>query len=63
MQRDVDRLAPQRVWERFATEEPTLRPLPEPAFEARRLQPLSVNRSALRASRRRYRLQPERAES
>ena len=33
MQRDVDRLAPQRVWERFATEEPTLRPLPELAFE------------------------------
>ena len=47
MQREVDRLAPQRVWERFASEEPALRPLPEVAFEARRLQPVSVSRSAL----------------
>ena len=31
MQREVDRLAPQRVWERFASEEPALRPLPEVA--------------------------------
>ena len=42
MQGEVDRLAPQRVWERF---EPALRP--EVAFEARRLQPVSVSRSAL----------------
>ncbi len=47
MQGEVDRLAPQRVWERFASEEPALRPLPEVAFEARRLQPVSVSRSAL----------------
>ncbi len=47
MQGEVDRLAPQRVWERFATEEPALRPLPELAFEARRLRPVSVSRSAL----------------
>ena len=47
MQGEVDRLAPQRVWERFATEEPALRPLPELAFEARRLQSVSVSRSAL----------------
>ena len=47
MQGEVDRLAPQRVWERFASEQPALRPLPEVAFEARRLQPVSVSRSAL----------------
>ena len=47
MQGEVDRLAPERVWERFASEEPALRPLPEVAFEARRLQPVSVSRSAL----------------
>ena len=47
MQGEVDRLAPQRVWERFASEEPALRPLPDVAFEARRLQPVSVSRSAL----------------
>ena len=35
------------IWERFASEEPALRPLPEVAFEARRLQPVSVSRSAL----------------
>ncbi len=47
MQGEVDRLAPQRVWERFASEQPVLRPLPDVAFEARRLQPVSVSRSAL----------------
>ena len=47
MQGEVDRLAPQRVWERFASEQPALRPLPDVAFEARRLQPVSVSRSAL----------------
>ena len=47
MQGEVDRLAPERVWERFAGEEPALRPLPEVAFEPRRLQPVSVSRSAL----------------
>ena len=47
MQREVDRLASERVWERFAAEQPALRPLPEVAFEARRLQPVSVSRSAL----------------
>ena len=35
------------MWERFATEELALHPLPEVAFEARRLQPVSVSRSAL----------------
>ena len=29
MQGEVDRLAPQRVWERFASEQPALRPLPK----------------------------------
>ncbi len=47
MQADVDRLASERVWERFAAEQGTLRALPEVAFEARRLQPVSVSRSAL----------------
>ena len=47
MQGEVDRLAPQQVWERFAVEEPLLRSLPEVAFEARRMQPVSVSRSAL----------------
>ena len=47
MQGEVDRLAPERVWERFASEQPALRPLPDVAFEARRLQPVSVSRSAL----------------
>ncbi|MXW69759.1 MAG: IS21 family transposase [Acidimicrobiia bacterium] len=47
MQAEVDRLAPERVWERFATEGPLLRPLPAVAFEPRRMQPVSVNRSAM----------------
>ena len=47
LQREVDRLAPQRVWERFAAEEPELRSLPEIAFEARRMVAVSVSRSAL----------------
>ncbi|MDE2747096.1 MAG: IS21 family transposase [Chloroflexota bacterium] len=47
MQEEVDRLAPKRVWERFATEGPLLRPLPTVAFEPRRMQPVSVNRSAM----------------
>ena len=47
MQEEVDRLAPQQVWERFSVEGPLLRPLPEVAFEARRMQPASVSRSAL----------------
>ncbi len=47
LQREVDRLAPQRVWERFAAEEPELRSLPELAFEARRMVAVSVSRSAL----------------
>lgn len=46
MQAEVDRLAPEQVWERFATEGPLLRPLPAVAFEPRRMQPVSVNRSA-----------------
>ena len=47
LQREVDRLAPQRVLERFAAEEPELRSLPEIAFEARRMVAVSVSRSAL----------------
>jgi len=47
MQAEIDRLAPERVWERFATEGPLLRPLPAVAFEPRRMQPVSVNRSAM----------------
>ncbi|MDE2891485.1 MAG: IS21 family transposase [Chloroflexota bacterium] len=47
MQAEVDRLAPERVWERFAAEGPLLRPLPAVAFEPRRMQPVSVNRSAM----------------
>lgn len=41
------RLAPERVWERFAEERGLLRPEPAVAFEARRVQPVSVSRSAL----------------
>ncbi len=47
MQAEVDRLASERVWERFAQEGPLLRPLPAVAFEPRRMQPVSVNRSAM----------------
>ena len=47
MQEEVDRLAAAQVWERFSVEGPLLRPLPEVAFEARRMQPVSVSRSAL----------------
>ena len=47
LQREVDRLAPERVWERFAAEAPLLRPLPDVPFEARRMRPVSVSRSAL----------------
>ncbi len=47
MQAEVDRLAPEQVWERFAMEGPLLRPLPAVAFEPRRMQPVSVNRSAM----------------
>ncbi|MDE2967344.1 MAG: IS21 family transposase [Chloroflexota bacterium] len=47
MQAEVDRLAPEQVWARFATEGPLLRPLPAVAFEPRRMQPVSVNRSAM----------------
>ncbi len=43
MQAEVDRLASERVWERFAQEGP----LPAVAFEPRRMQPVSVNRSAM----------------
>ena len=46
-QREVDRLAPERVRERFLAEAGLLRPLPEVPFEARRMQPVSVSRSAL----------------
>ena len=47
MQAEVDRLAPEQVWERFAREGPLLRPLPAVAFEPRRMQSVSVNRSAM----------------
>ena len=43
----MDRHAAPRVWERFAEERPLLRPGPGVAFEARRVQPVSVSRSAL----------------
>ena len=48
LQGEVDRHAAPRVWERFAEERPLLRPEPAVAFEARRVQPVSVSRSALR---------------
>lgn len=44
---EVDRHAPARVWERFAEEHRCLRPLPEVAFDPRRVQPASVSRQAL----------------
>ena len=47
IQAEIERLAPERVAERFAREEPLLRPLPQVAFEPRRMQPVSVNRSAM----------------
>ena len=47
MQGEVDRHAAPRVWERFAEERPLLRPEPAVAFEPRRVQPVSVSRSAL----------------
>ena len=47
LQGEVDRHAAPRVWERFAEERPLLRPGPGVAFEARRVQPVSVSRSAL----------------
>ena len=43
----VDRHAAPRVWERFAEERPLLRPEPAGAFEPRRVQPVSLSRSAL----------------
>ena len=47
LQGEVDRHAAPRVWERFAEERPLLRPGPGVVFEARRVQPASVSRSAL----------------
>ena len=47
LQGEVDRHAAPRVHERFAEERPLLRPGPGVAFEARRVQPVSVSRSAL----------------
>ena len=47
LQGEVDRHAAPRVRERFAEERPLLRPGPGVAFEARRVQPVSVSRSAL----------------
>ena len=47
IQSEIERLAPERVAERFAREGPLLRPLPPVAFEPRRMQPVSVNRSAM----------------
>ena len=44
---EVDRHAPERVWERFAEERPLLRPEPGIAFDPRRVQAVSVSRSAL----------------
>ena len=44
---EVDRHAPERVWERFAEERPLLRPEPGVAFDPRRVQAVSVSRSAL----------------
>ena len=47
IQAEIDRLAPELVAERFAREGPLLRPLPQVAFEPRRMQRVSVNRSAM----------------
>ena len=44
---EVERHAPERVWERFAEERPLLRPEPGVAFDPRRVQAVSVSRSAL----------------
>lgn len=47
IQSEIERLAPELVAERFAREGPLLRPLPQVAFESRRMQRVSVNRSAM----------------
>ncbi len=47
IQAEIDRLAPEQVLQRFAREGPLLRPLPQVAFEPRRMQRVSVNRSAM----------------
>jgi transposase len=44
---EVERHAPARVWEHFAEEQRLLRPLPDVAFDVRRVRAVSVSRSAL----------------
>ena len=47
LQSEVERHAPQRVADRFGEEQPWLRPLPDVAFDPRRLTSVSVGRSAM----------------